>query len=278
METKQDRPLTTPSPGMNSTGANNDVAEINGERIPLYLYRPIGASNSKALLLFDGMHRNAPRMRDKAIYLSEHTGMTVIAPLFEQQRFPNWRYARAGVINQRKIQPREEWTAPILQALVDWTHCLFTEPTSKVSLFGHSAGGQLLSRVCAYSSLSRVERVIVANPSTYVLPALHERAPFGFKGIFSEEEAILKLRDYLATPLTIYLGQEDKEERNLDKSAAALRQGSNRLNRGRFTYRTALGMAKALKIECNWRLTEVPGAGHSSRAMLAARQILEVLE
>ncbi len=263
---------------MDSVGASNVMAKIRGESFPLYLYRPHGVSKPRALLLFDGMHRNASRMRDKAIRLSEYTGITLIAPLFSQQRFPNWRYARAGVIRNRRIQPEKEWTGPILQALVDWAHDQFTEPASKVSLFGHSAGGQLLSRVCAYSSLSHVDSVIISNPSSYAMPVFHERAPYGFKGLFSKEEAVLKLRDYLAAPITIYLGKEDKGKRNLSKSTAAMRQGSNRLNRGRFTYKTALGMARSLEIECNWRLIEVPGAGHSSRAMLAARQIQKALE
>ncbi len=259
-------------------GASCIEQEIAGWVFSIYTYHPRQEAKPEVLLLFDGMHRNAEQIRNKAIRLAERTGMTLLAPLMDSERFPNWRYARAGVIQKRKIQPPAEWTGPILQALVDWARGLFPCTPARVSLLGHSAGGQLLSRVSAYSPLVHVDEIIIANPSTHAMPVLHERAPYGFKGLFSTEEADRRLRAYLTAPITIYLGKEDKGTRNLSRSTAAIRQGSNRLKRGRFAFRTAQGMAKSLGSPCHWRLVEVPGVAHSSRAMLEAEQLIEILK
>ncbi len=216
-------------------------------------------------------------MRDKAAALAERTGLFTVAPLMDRDRFPKWRYNNAGVVRSGQKQPHEFWIGPRLQRLFERVRDLIDQPTARLFLFGHSAGGQMLSRICAYSPLSGTERIVIANPSAYVAPALDESAPFGFQGIFSPAEAAARLQIYLALPITIYLGQTDTGERNLAKSAAAMRQGANRLARGRAIHRAGLEIALQHAWAFDWQLLEVPGAGHSSRAMLDADQCLKAL-
>lgn len=154
---------------------------------------------------------------------------------------------------------------------------LIHQPKARLYLFGHSAGGQLLSRICAYSPLSGAARIVIANPSVYVAPSLDEAAPYGFKDLFSAAEARTRLQVYLALPITIYLGQQDTNGRNLDKSDAAMRQGPSRLARGRLIYKSGLELARRNGWAFNWQLVEVPGTGHSSKGMLDADQCLEAL-
>ena len=253
-------------------GASHEAVGINGEEVTVYVYRPEVASTSGILFVFDGLYRDASGMRDKTAALAERSGLTVFAPLLDRKRFPKWRYDAAGVIRRGQEQPRERWTGPLLQALFEWAKAVIGQPTARLFLFGHSAGGQMLSRICAYSPLSGTERIVIANPSAYVAPTLDEPAPFGFHGVFSTTEATARLQVYLALPITIYLGQEDTGDLNLAKSAAAMRQGSSRLARGRSIYCAGLEAARRHAWAFNWQLIEAPGIGHSSRAMLDAGQ------
>lgn len=52
---------------------------------------------------------------------------------------------------------------------------------------------------------------MIANPSTWVLPSLSEGAPYGFGGLGTNAEERDALRDYLALPITVYLGSEDDD-------------------------------------------------------------------
>ncbi len=258
-------------------GAGRVSADLPGERLDIFTYRPRCDATPGVLILFDGLKRNASGMRDKAITLSERTGLIVLAPLMDDDRFPKWRYDRAGVFRHRALQPQAYWTAPLLQSLVDWARESIDASAPKVYMFGHSAGGQLLSRICAYSPLSGVDGFVITNPSSHVLPLLDEPVPYGFKRIFPAGEAAAALRTYLALPITIFLGQRDTGDHNLSKSKGAVRQGGNRLERGRFVYATGEAVAKADGLMFNWRLVEAPAVGHSSRAMLDASQCYAAL-
>ncbi|MGI9405142.1 MAG: hypothetical protein ACR2O4_02125, partial [Hyphomicrobiaceae bacterium] len=99
--------------------------------------------------------------------------------------------------------------------------------------------------------------------------------PYGFGGVFDERERRARLQAYLNLPLTIYLGTADSGSTRLVQSAAANRQGATRYARGLTVFRAGRARAKAEGWDFNWRLVEVPGVGHSSRRMLAARQVLE---
>lgn len=270
-------PLNQPKAGFLPYGPGRITAIVWGQELTVFTYRPNLASTSAIVLMFDGLMRNASAIRDKAIVLAERTGLVIFAPLMDRSRFPTWRYGSAGVVRRRQKQPRERWTGPLLQRFYEWVQATFDPPATRFFLFGHSAGGQMLSRICAYSPLSGTERIVIANPSEYVAPLLDEPAPFGFHGIFLPAEAVARLQVYLALPITIYLGQEDVGDRNLTVSDAALRQGANRLARGRAVYKTGLDVARQHDWAFNWKLIEVPGVGHSSRAMLKADQCYEAL-
>ncbi len=247
------------------TGSRCLSAPFDGGEIPVYAYRPARADGRDVALLFPGMRRNAAGLRDKAIALCEATGLVVYAPLLDAQRFPRWRYQHGGVARDGALRPPEEWTAPLLQGLVDWTWRQCAPYRPRLRLFGHSAGGQLLSRVCAYAPLDGVERYVVSNPSSHVLPLHDESPPYGFAGIGDAAA----LRAYLGARLTLYLGGNDTGGANLARGGAA-RQGANRLERGRHAYQLARRVARELGMTLNWRLIEASGVGHSSREMLAA--------
>ncbi|WP_376705394.1 hypothetical protein RQ479_13085 [Mesorhizobium sp. ISC25] len=133
-----------------------------------------------------------------------------------------------------------------------------------------------MSRVAAFA-LSDAKRVVVANPSTYVLPSLAEAAAYGLgclpSGcVYTADQASQELKAYLALPLTIYLGEDDTGDVDLNEGAAAMRQGETRLDRGQFTFELAQAVATANGWPLNWRLLILPGVGHSARDLLQSDQ------
>ena len=182
------------------------VAQLSGVDIDVYTYRPASCANPRVLFVFAGYHRNAARYRDRAIPVANRACLIVIAPLLDRERFPNWRYHRLGVVRKGQVQPQDRWTTHLLKELISWGRKWAGDAAMPYILFGHSAGGQVLSRFAAYSPPTGAHRIVVANPSVHVMPSIRERVPYGFRGIFKEDERIAHLRRYLALPVTIYLG------------------------------------------------------------------------
>jgi len=257
---------------------NQQVWNAAGVDIRVYTFRPASCDSHDILFVFHGLNRKAEGVRDKAAKVARKICLMVFAPLFDKDRFPNWRYHRAGVVRGKHIQPRSRWTGPILREMLRQAKKEIDRSDPRLYLFGHSAGGQFLSRISAYSSPFDVDRIIIANPSVHVAPSLSEAVPYGFGGLFEGEEAETQLRQYLGLPISIYLGQEDTGVKNLVVTEAAKKQGTNRLHRGRNIFRRAQQLANELNWKFNWRLVEASRVGHSSRGMLQAPEMIIALD
>ncbi len=251
---------------------------VNGIEIKVFTYRPPDCENPEIFLVFHGIKRTARKYRNRAIDVAKEACLMVFAPKFDKARFPSWRYERAGVTRKGKLQDRTQWTAPILRELIKFARREVKSKDAEVYLFGHSAGAQFLSRIAAYTPLSDVDRIIIANPSAHVAPVLNEAAPYGFGNVFSEFKAYSTMKAYLASPISIYLGQQDTGNENLVNSKAAKRQGKNRLERGQNVFYQASEIARKKNWEFNWILVEVPKVGHSSGKMLRAPELFTAFD
>lgn len=256
---------------------NEYSLQSDGVEIKVYTYRPVNCSQPSILFVFHGLNRKAVGVRDKAKKIASSHCLMVFAPLFDKERFPNWRYHRAGVVYNGQVQPPSRWTAPIVKDLIDHARKLVNNQNAKVYLFGHSAGAQFLSRLFAYSPIPGISRVVISNPSVYVAPQLQENAPYGFAGVYSGPDAENKLKEYLESPISIYLGQQDTGEKYLVTGEAASRQGKNRLERGRNIFQMAQNLALSKKWNFGWKLVEVRDTGHSSGDMLQAPELVHAL-
>jgi pimeloyl-ACP methyl ester carboxylesterase len=143
-------------------------------------------------------------------------------------------------------------------------------------LLGHSAGAQFVGRVAAYAPVPAV-RIVIAKPSTWVLPDTKTAVPFGFSGLGSDEIDEKALRAYLAEPLTVLLGQEYIHKRWLAQGPQAEAQGENRYVRGTRAFHAAERIAKRNGWAFGWKLIEVPGVGHDAAAMFGSPQAVEAL-
>jgi dienelactone hydrolase len=255
------------------TGNHDEMATVGDTQLQLYTYRPADCSPNAFLIVFHGVGRNADSYRDSARPLADRLCLIVIAPLFDKHRFPTWRYQKGGLAYRGELQPPENWTGQYVPKLVAWVRQTEGNPYMPYYLIGHSGGAQFLSRVAAVIP-NQALRIVVANPSTYVLPCIEVDPPFGLRGLPNADEL---LRHYLAQPVVILLGQEDEGSKELDESHEAEAQGRNRFERGEQTFRAAQDVAQAHGWPFNWRLIEVPGVGHSAKSMFDSPQALDAL-
>ena len=260
-----------------SPTSDREIGLVGSWPIVVYTYRPEGCAEPKLLILFAGYDRDADKYRDRAIPLANRACLLLFAPLLDRERFPNWRYQRAGVYRGDRVQPESRWTQPVLRDLIAWARRWAGRSDIPTILFGHSAGAQFLSRTAAYFPPEDAYRIVIANPSVYVMPSLEEAAPYGFDGIFERDQRAERLRAYLRQRITIFLGQEDTRSRLLVDDEEARRQGSTRYERGKKVFATGLAAAKKMGWPFNWRLIEAPGVGHSSRDLLNSPQAFDAL-
>jgi hypothetical protein len=237
----------------------------------VHTYRPSNCTEPALLFVFHGNSRSAASYLDYARPLADRACLLVFAPLFDEERFPNSAYHRGGIVDDDGVLPREDWTVDIVADLVSWARRREGRPDAPYYLFGHSAGGQFLSRVAAFAPPPDAERIVIANASTHVLASLDEPAPYGLGDVFGPA-ATGQLRTYLALPVTIYLGTEDTEDEDLTDTVEARRQGADRLERGRAAFALARETALRNGWTFGWRLVEASGVGHSARDMLGSER------
>src|SRR5262249_12488038 len=153
---------------------------------------------------FHGMHFDADVYRDRARLLARKLDAIVVAPRFAPPRFTVAYYQRGGVAPDGEFVPPGKRTVDLIAPLVAWAQQACARPGLPHVLLGLSAGRQFLSRVAAFAP-TRATHIVIANPSTWVLPSLQDAVPYGFKGAPGAEAL---LRAYLAVPIVALLGLE----------------------------------------------------------------------
>lgn len=250
------------------------VEMSNGaEPITLYTYKPPTYKGGPLLVVFHGVQRNAEDYRNFAITLAERLGVVVVTPLFDTERFPSARYQRGGLVGaDGKAQPHDKWTYAIVPKIVAHVRSLEEKPELPYYLIGHSAGGQFLVRLAAFLPGGAV-RIVAANAGSQLFPTRDQTFGYGFGGLPEELSSDDVLQRYLAAPLVLYQGTGDVlPSNNFDQSEAGMRQGPNRLERGRAAFEAARKLAKERGWEFNWKKVETPDIGHQAAFMFAAKE------
>jgi dienelactone hydrolase len=244
------------------------------EPITVFTYKPPTYKDGPLLVVCHGVGRNAEEYRDYAITLARRFGVMVVAPLFDKERFPSERYQHGGLLDaEGRVQESEQWTFSVIPRLIDYVRGREGRPALHYYLIGHSAGGQFLVRLTAFLP-TEAGRIVAANPGSHLVPTRDEKYRYGFGGLPPEQSSDDVIRRYLAAPLTIYLGTGDVLlENSIDLSPEAMRQGPNRLERGRACFAAAQRIAQDRGWTFNWRLVETPGIGHEAALMFAAPEV-----
>lgn len=248
-------------------GNGEHSAELMGTKLNVFTYRPAGTPR-RLIAVFHGLNRDAGPYRDSARSLADRIGAIVVAPEFDAGRFSTDLYQRGGLAPHGVFVPPGKRTVDLIAPLVAWAREACGQPGLPHALVGHSAGGQFLSRIAAFAPTDATH-VVVANPSTWVMPSVHDMVPYGFGGTPDPETA---LRAYLELPITALLGTDDTGTHNLSAEPEAMAQGPNRLERGRKTVAKAEAAARERGWRFGWKIVEVPGVGHNAAEMFGSSQ------
>lgn len=254
-------------------GNGRHDVELDGVRLAFLSYKP-REHGGPLILSFHGSERNPAIARAALIPLADASRATIVAPEFDEQRFPRWAYQLAGIAERIESngrarfveRPRERWTGNIVLDLVAHIRRDEGRPDMPFYLIGHSGGAQFLGRFAAFMP-SEACRIVLANAGTYVFPEMNEPFPYGFGGLSEALRSKDQMRHYLASPITILLGTEDLQRWGLNTSRGAERQGLSRYERGAAAFGAARKLAAERGWSLNWSMVDVPDAGHSSAAM-----------
>lgn len=270
--------VALPAPGAAMplpAGSSERRLSLADARLTVFAYRP-ACRDPSLLLVFHGQGHNADDYRDWARPLADKHCMLVVAPRFSKSQFPRWRYQHGGIARDGEVQDPRAWSGRLIPELAERIQQLEGRKMP-YSLIGHSAGGQFLSRLAAFTP-TQAQRIVIANPGTHVLPDPKIEAPYGFGGVYASNDVDKELRRYLGTPITIFLGHDDTDEEGLSTSPEANAQGPTRHERGLNAFKAAQSLAQARGWPFNWRLVEVPGVGHKAKKMFAAPEASAALK
>ena len=244
------------------------------EPITVFTYKPLTYKDGPLLVVCHGVARNAEAYRNHAIPMAERFGAIVAAPLFDKERYPSDRYQRGGVMGKSgETNQQDDWTYSVIPKLVAQIRSLEGRMGLPYYLVGHSAGGQFLARLAAFLPGEAV-RIVAANPGSHLFPVRDQCFGYGFGGLPPELSSDDVIRRYLAAPLTLYLGTADiTPEHSFDASPAGMRQGPNRLERGRACFASAQQLAKQRGWAFNWCKVETPGIAHKATLMFTAPEL-----
>jgi hypothetical protein len=251
-------------------GKSEIEVAVNGTNIKVYTYRPKTFNNGPLILVMHGVLRNADEYRDHAVKLGDKFNALVAAPKFDDQRFPNFRYQRAGIVNDdgTAVKP-EDRTGVFLPKIAAEIRKREKNEKMPYYLIGHSAGAQFLARSAAFVSLE-AERIVAANPGTHLFPDTDAKFPLGFGGLPKSIDAERQMQHYFKQPLTFYLGSCDIErDEYLDVAPSSDRQGKNRYERGQNNFAAAQKLAAQKGWTFNWRLVVADGVDHDHEKMFA---------
>jgi len=295
------------NPALNlHTGSGNfNFVTVKGINISVFYYQPINFSpESKILLVIPGAGRGAWEYRDNWLEHAEKYNVLILSPSYSERdydyagynlsgiltsvTFSNFTTAEvAGRVNKYFVQDQdllkgaatkaETWIFKdfdrIFEQVVNATH----SAQQQYDLFGHSAGGQILSRMAIFQPKSKADRIIAANAGSYTLPSVDYDFP---NGLANTEFRETSLDEIFSTKLTLLIGAQDNE---LETRGTLLhtplldQQGLGRLSRGKSFFSASKAQATKLHADFNWQLYIADGIGHESKkiAEVAAKLLYE---
>ena len=261
------------------TGRGQTEVSYGGAPVALHTYKPVGYSDGPLLVVFHGVMRNADQYLEFAIPMADRFGMILVSPRLDEGAFPDeeW-YQRGGVLTAGgEANPRERWMFNVVDVIVADVRTRENRPALPYYLIGHSAGAQFLVRLAAFQP-GTARRIVAGNAGSLLFPRPDHGFGYGLGGLPAELRDDAMLRQYLAAPLTLYLGTADTApRRRFDASAAGMKQGPHRYARNLACYALAEAMAKERGWTFGWRKVQAPGIDHDAARMFAAPEVGDAL-
>ena len=243
-----------------------------GERedtIQVFYYIPSGYDRASMPLVM-GFHGND---RDCSYWVQTwkeyayKKGFMFFIPWFTHKDFPTRRYQELGVKDKNgKILPLSMRTSTLADSLMSHVLKHSGSEDSKLTIYGHSAGGQFVHRFMLVNDSPYVKKAIIGNPGWFTFPDFEQNYSYGIKDL--PEIGYDRLRNMLARDIVLQLAEGDTiRESFLRKTPKADSQGLNRLERGNNFFKSLEKLAKDYGWDFNWRKVYVPEVGHDAVKM-----------
>jgi pimeloyl-ACP methyl ester carboxylesterase len=234
----------------------------------VFCYKPASFKGKRLIIVMHGINRNADEYRDNALSMAERFDALIVAPEFDKSRFPSIKYNRGGILTEDKQPvPERDWTYQLIPEIVQQVRHRESQPALPFWIIGHSAGGQFIARMSAFVNIG-AQRMVAANPGSQLFPTRNLPFGYGFGELPESLSNDQRIRDYLAAPLTIYLGTgDDHADENFDDSPEAMQQGPGRFQRGVACFEMAKKLAEERKWDFGWRIVTAEGVEHDHKAM-----------
>jgi poly(3-hydroxybutyrate) depolymerase len=245
--------------------------------LTVYYYKARSAGpDARVMMVIHGMERQGSRMRHNWMPFAEKNQLIVLAPEFDEARFPARLFNMGGI----ETRDRSQWSFQIIEHLFDFVRADEGLTAPDYLLFGHSAGGQFVHRFMLLTEAPRVSVAVAANAGSYTMPRYPGLGDGKFP--YALDESIVspdKLKQVFSRKLVVLLGEADTQTdaANLPKARQATAQGVNRFERGTNFFTQAQAQAQKMGAPLAWERVTVPGVGHDSRRMsqAAARLLFE---
>lgn len=257
------------------------VAAAFASEVICYTYKPTTYNGRNAIVTLHGTGRTDMRAFGPRLDIAEKTGSLLVSPWFAADKFVGARrYNQGRLRTGSEYFRRTSQLHHVLGNISDHIRSVEGADTDdyRIMQFGHSAGGEILSRSVLFGlGNSHLDTLVCSNPGIPTFPSYDLDFHWGLGGlpsyIFNED----KWRRALAHPLIIYAGSEDNEPDFLD-CVSCQEQGHHRFERMLNMHARALEVAQEKGWPCNWKLIVAQGVGHTSTGMLAAPEMNQVLE
>ncbi|MDZ4261605.1 MAG: hypothetical protein U1B30_04635 [Pseudomonadota bacterium] len=220
-----------------------------------YLYVPHHCPVDAPLLVsVHGISRNARKHIRRFVGLAERYGVVVVAPLFEQERYPD--YQRLGLVGERADL--------MLKKIVAEVERLTAANSRQLYLFGYSGGGQFVHRY-AMAHPAEVAAVAIGAAGWYTFPDPERRFPHGLRAHSRLPDLVFNPEAFLRIPVCVLVGEADTVRDAALRQGARIdrRQGYSRFERGQRWIEAMTALSQQYGLATEFRFVALSDADHS---------------
>lgn len=234
------------------------IADESAMRV--FYYKPSNFTPDRPILFFmHGADRKVDHITKEAAESVEKYNLLLILPEYSEQLFPKIESYQYGNV---RVKAKAFWTYYVNDRIFELVKRITGSQQKKYYIWGNSAGAQFVHRQLIVGGYKFIEKAFASNAGVYTMPILGaDPYPFSLKGLnISDEE----LKQIFTLKFFILLGEDDIiQDSYFLMNAAAMKQGPNRLERGKEFYSIAEREAQRLNVALNWKLITIPGCGHN---------------
>jgi dienelactone hydrolase len=252
-----------------------DYPPLADRPIQVYYAAPADLATAEIVIVMHGLGRDGKEYLADWAPLVTNRNVLVLVPEFSDELYPDSEEYNVGnaIDADGQLQPREEWTFHVIEALFDSVVAELGSQAKDYALFGHSAGAQFVHRFIELVPQHRARVAVAANAGWYTVPDDSIPFPYGLEGAPVHEA---DLGPAFASDLVVLLGGDDvdPDDDSLRRDDLSDAQGRHRLERGLHFYLRSRQVAHRESLPFRWRLQVVPGLAHSHRDAAAAAAAL----